>query len=134
MAPRIDHPGNLQPPPPVTGEVLVVDDDAHVRAHIVDTLEAAGFNVTAAGSGEEALRLLEGRAVDLLLVDFAMPGMNGAEVIRAARQRHKTLKVLMVSGYSDSAAIDAAAGAVRVLRKPFDVAELTAAVTETIEA
>ncbi len=131
---RIDHPGNLAAPPPIFGDVLVVDDDAHVRAHIVDTLEAAGFTVTSVGSGEEALRLLDARTVDLLLVDFAMPGMNGAEVIRAARQRHKALKVLMVSGYSDSAAIEAAAGAVRVLRKPFDVAELTAAVTETIEA
>ncbi len=134
VAQRVEHPGNLEPPPPVTGEVLVVDDDAQVRAHIADTLEAAGFTVTSVANGEEALRALDARSVDLLLVDFAMPGMSGAEVIRAARQRHKALKVLMVSGYSDSAAIEAAAGTVRVLRKPFDVAELTAAVTETIEA
>ena len=132
-ATRIAHRDNLSPTP-TTGEVLVVDDDAHVRAHIAETLEAAGFAVTSVARGEEALQLLEGRAFDLLLVDYAMPGMNGAQVIAAARQRHKALKVLIVSGYSDSAAIEAAAGAVRVLRKPFDVAELTAAVTETIAA
>jgi signal transduction histidine kinase len=130
--PLIAHPRNGDPDPAPRGAVLVADDDAFVRAHIVDTLEAAGFSVLAASGAEEALKLLAARPVDLLVADFAMPGMNGAELIRAARGRQKSLRALIVSGYSDSAAIDAAAGDVRVLRKPFDVATLVNAVSEAI--
>ena len=57
-----------------------------------------------------------------------MPGMNGAEVARAAQERQPGIKVLMVSGYADSAAVEAALGSARLLRKPFDLAELGAAV------
>ena len=57
-----------------------------------------------------------------------MPGMNGAEVARAAQERQPGIKVLMVSGYADSDAVEAALGSARQLRKPFDLAELGAAV------
>ncbi|MDX2233252.1 MAG: response regulator [Hyphomonadaceae bacterium] len=130
-APLIAHPGNDDPPPGPRARVLVVDDDAFVRAHIVDTLEAAGFAVIDAPDATAALALLDAQRFDVLVADFAMPGMNGAELIRAARNRHPTLRALIVSGYSDSAAIAAAAGDVRVLRKPFDVDALVDAVNET---
>lgn len=112
--------------------VLVVDDDAQVRAHIVETLQAAGYDVRAAADGAAALAALDDRRADLMVVDFAMPGMNGAELVQAARARRPGQKAIIVTGYADSAALEAAAGDVRVLRKPFDVAALANAVDEAL--
>jgi signal transduction histidine kinase/CheY-like chemotaxis protein len=131
---------NSQSPPTVPGarpreqtRVLIVDDDRLVRRLMTDGLRSLQYQVTAVESGEQALATLDGgERFDLLLVDFAMPGMNGAEVARAAQNRQPDIKVLMVSGYADSAAVEAALGSARLLRKPFDVAELGAAVAETL--
>ncbi|HEY7639633.1 MAG TPA: response regulator [Steroidobacteraceae bacterium] len=112
--------------------VLVVDDDRLVRRLMSDGLKSLQYQVTTAENGEQALAAMEGTRFDLLLVDFAMPGMNGADVARAAQNRQPGLKVLMVSGYADSAAVEAALGNARLLRKPFDLAELGAAVAETL--
>jgi CheY-like chemotaxis protein len=112
--------------------VLIVDDDRLVRRFMSDSLRSLQYQVTEAESGEQALAAMEGTRFDLLLVDFAMPGMNGADVAREAQNRQPGLKVLMVSGYADSAAVEAALGNARLLRKPFDLAELGAAVAETL--
>jgi CheY-like chemotaxis protein len=71
---------------------------------------------------------LKETAFDLLIVDFAMPGMNGAEVARVARGLQPALRILIVSGYADSTALQAAVGDAPQLRKPFDTAELQTAV------
>ena len=108
--------------------VLVVDDDKLVRRFMSDSLRSLEYHVTDAENGAQATGDPGARALRLLLVDFAMPGMNGAEVARAAQERQPGIKVLMVSGYADSAAVEAALGTARLLRKPFDLAELGAAV------
>lgn len=77
--------------------------------------------------------LLDAHHVDLLLADFAMPGMNGAELAQAAQMKQPGLPVLIVSGYSNSAAVEAVLGSARQLRKPFDMAELGAAVAEILQ-
>jgi signal transduction histidine kinase/CheY-like chemotaxis protein len=112
--------------------VLVVDDDKLVRRFMSESLRSLEYHVTEAENGAQGLATLERERFDLLLVDFAMPGMNGAEVARAAQERQAGIKVLIVSGYADSAAIEAALGTARLLRKPFDLAELGAAVAETL--
>jgi CheY-like chemotaxis protein len=64
-----------------------------------------------------------------MLVDFAMPGMNGAEVAKAARARRGDLPIIVASGYADTEALDAAVnGPARMLYKPFSLAELAQAV------
>jgi CheY-like chemotaxis protein len=103
-----------------------------VRRFIADSLRGLGYRVVDAASGTAALSLMETNRFDLLLVDFAMPGMNGVELARAAREKQSHLKVLMVSGYADSAAIDAAPAVARLLRKPFDLSELSTAVDEML--
>ena len=109
--------------------VLVVDDDPDVRRVLVDALDALGYLVVEAEDGPIGLEMIDAQCPDLLLVDFAMPGMNGAEVARAARVRCPELPVLFVSGYSDTAAIEDAAGPdAPVLRKPFRVGDLQAMV------
>jgi signal transduction histidine kinase len=112
--------------------VLIVDDDRLVRRFMSDSLRSLQYHVTEAESGAQALATMERESFDLLLVDFAMPGMNGADTARAAQERQPGIKVLMVSGYADSAAVEAALGTARQLRKPFDLAELGAAVAETL--
>jgi signal transduction histidine kinase/CheY-like chemotaxis protein len=114
--------------------VLVVDDDKLVRRFMTESLRSLRYQVIDAESGAQALEILETTRVDLLLVDFAMPGMNGAEVARAAQGKQPGLPVLVVSGYADSAAVEAALGAARHLRKPFDLAELGAAVADTLKS
>jgi signal transduction histidine kinase/CheY-like chemotaxis protein len=133
------NPGAQSPPTvPLTrferqASILVVDDDSQVRRYMVDSLRDFHYRVTHAANGAAALELLRTERVNLLIVDFAMPGMNGAEVARAARAIYPDLRVLMVSGYADSAAIEAAIGPQRLLRKPFNVGELSAAVANVLQ-
>jgi signal transduction histidine kinase/CheY-like chemotaxis protein len=112
--------------------VLVVDDDKLVRRFMSESLRSLQYHVTEAEGGAQALAIMESQRFDLLVVDFAMPGMNGAEAARTAQERQPGIKVLMVSGYADSAVVEAALGTARQLRKPFDLAELGAAVAETL--
>jgi CheY-like chemotaxis protein len=139
-APRPTSPAARIPPAPTVpapksalARVLVVDDDRLVRRFMCDSLRSLGYDITEAANGTAALALLhEGLRVDLLLVDFAMPGMNGAEVARAARNISPDIRVLVVSGYADSAALEAALGTTQQLRKPFDQSELGAAVAAAL--
>ena len=137
--PTVRTDDDSQSPPTVPGarsrdqmHVLIVDDDRLVRRFMSDSLRSLQYQVTAVENGEQAIASLERERFDLLLVDFAMPGMNGADVAREAQNRQPDIKVLMVSGHADSAVVEAALGSARLLRKPFDLAELGAAVAETL--
>jgi len=103
-------------------KVLVVDDDPDVRRFMVDALSSLGHDVLEAGDGAQALRRLS-EGPDLAVIDFAMPGMNGAALAQAIRERRPALPIVFVSGYADSAALDAFDDCA-VLRKPFRVDEL----------
>ena len=113
-------------------QVLVIDDDDGVRAVIVDALRSAGFVVIEASDGESGLALLDRTSPAAAVIDFLMPGMNGAEVARVAQQRRPGLPIVFVSGYSDTVALDGIAGAV-VLRKPFDMAGLDRALASVLQ-
>jgi signal transduction histidine kinase len=111
--------------PAAGAQVLVVDDDDQVRALLVETLTMLGYRVTPADGGQAALTALKARRPDLMLVDFAMPQMNGAQVADQARRVWPDLPIVFASGHADTAAIQAAVGAdARILRKPFDMDEL----------
>ena len=113
--------------------VLVIDDDADVRRFLADSLDTLGYRVTAAEDGHTGLRALESVAPDVMVVDFAMPGLNGAEVAKAAWARLPRLPIVFASGYADTAAIEEVAGPdTPVLRKPFRIDELKAAVAEAL--
>jgi CheY-like chemotaxis protein len=113
--------------------ILVIDDDSDVRAFLADSLEGLGHAVVAAEGGEEGLSLLAEKAPDLALIDYAMPGMNGAEVARAARRARPDLPIVFVTGFAETDQLVGALGPdVTVLRKPFTLAQLTAAVAENL--
>jgi CheY-like chemotaxis protein/two-component sensor histidine kinase len=111
--------------PAAGGTVLVCDDDPLVCELVVRCLQDGGYAAVVAEGGAAALAVLDaGRPVDALVVDFAMPEMNGAAVARAARERRPGLPALLITGHADQAAIEAEAGGLPILRKPFKQAEL----------
>jgi signal transduction histidine kinase len=116
----------------VATRILVVDDDHQVRRFIAESLRTLGFSVTDVATGEAGLTALRAAAFDLLVADFAMPGMNGAELVREACRIRPELRALIVSGYANSAELDSVLGEARMLRKPFAVAELSAAVAQAL--
>ena len=104
--------------------ILVVEDDNEVRGMLVDSLKLLGYVVTEAHDGKTGLGRLTDDRPDLLMVDFAMPGMNGIDVIAAARKVRDDLPVILATGYAD---VDISRLAVRrcsILRKPFQLDEL----------
>jgi signal transduction histidine kinase len=105
--------------------VLVVDDEDAVRALACEILELLGYRALAAASGEAALAMLETARPDLMLFDYAMPGMNGAELARLARLRLPETPIVFASGYADTAQVEAALGGEAIiLRKPFNMETL----------
>ena len=108
--------------------LLVVDDDDEVRAFLVCALEESGYAVSAAPDGSFALQLLREQDFDLILVDFALPGMTGAELVEQIREHRPRQKLLLISGYAGTAALQRAAGDVPIIAKPVAVNDLAAAV------
>ena len=108
-----------------SARVLVVDDDPDVRHFLGEALEALGFTVTEAEDGYAGLAELERSNPDLMILDFAMPGMNGAEVARRAQAHRPSIRIVFATGYADSEALEAVvSGSLPVLRKPFQIREL----------
>jgi CheY-like chemotaxis protein len=115
--------------------ILLVDDDSDVREVTSAMLRNLGHRVFEAGSGGAALDVLRREPnIDLMLVDFAMPGMSGAEVARRARSTRPSLVTLFITGFADRAAL-AGVGENRIIGKPFrheDLAQkIRAALTES---
>jgi PAS domain S-box-containing protein len=113
--------------PTVPGRLLLVDDDQMVRDAVAQQLEQAGYSVTVAQDGPQALAMLdEGLAVDVLVCDLSMPGMGGVAVIREAQIRRPGLPAVMLTGYvGDATALPAEGATFALLRKPAPIAELT---------
>ncbi|THD71163.1 response regulator [Phenylobacterium sp.] len=102
--------------------VLVVDDEDAVRSLACQTLELLGYRVLEADSGAKALDMLETVCPDLMLFDYAMPIMNGAELARLARVRCPGVPIVFASGYADTDQVEAALGGeATILRKPFNM-------------
>lgn len=114
--------------------ILVVDDETTIRKTLGLALTSKGYSVLSAGSGTEALLLLEGNEIDLALLDMCMPGMSGYEVLKEIRKGHSALElpVLMLTATDESEAMISAlkSGANDYLIKPCN-REILAARIET---
>ncbi len=111
--------------------ILLCDDDDDVRGFIGEFLGSVGYTIHEANGSEAALGILEQSAeIDLLIVDYAMPGMNGLETIRQARQRRPGLRPLLITGYAG--AVGGGIVGIPLLRKPFAPSELARMVAEIL--
>ena len=124
------------PDRPVTGRVLVVDDEAIIRDLARTALENAGFSVLEARDGLEAVQCFEekGASIDLVFLDMTMPRMGGAEAFRRIRDLSPTVRVLLTSGFTQKESLDSLADLPPdgFLQKPFRVRELITKVRELL--
>jgi len=104
--------------------VLVVEDEATVRSMVVELLRDMGFQIMQAASGTEAMALLSGALhFDLLITDVGLPGPNGRQVADMARERLPSIRVLLMTGYAERAAMSEQSllgQDMELLVKPFD--------------
>lgn len=99
--------------------ILLVDDDSAVREVTASILRGLGYVVIEVASGGGALDLLDRDAqIDLVILDFAMPGMNGMEVARQMRAKVPSRPILFITGYADTSALGDI-GETQIVRKPF---------------
>jgi CheY-like chemotaxis protein len=120
--------------------ILVIDDDAAVRAAMQLLLQAEGFEVVTAPDGSAGAKHAADNDIDLVIVDIFMPGMDGIETIRALRSRQPSLPIIAVSGFMckadaewpDYLSVAKKFGAVTSLPKPFRSYELLHAVRQSL--
>ena len=116
--------------------ILIVDDEELVRLVMRSVLHGAGFQVTEAADGEDALRALmqAGQSFDVVLLDLRMPRLSGPETLRRIREQAPATKVVMLSGGIPDGELETCIGQgdVRFLPKPFANDELIQAVQEAL--
>ena len=108
-----------------SGVILVCDDDLAVLTFVCKALRARGYQVLSTTSGRRAITMLnENEEIDLLLVDYTMPEMNGEAVIREVNASHPWVPILLMTGNADPEAIQIDLPGVAMLLKPFNQEEL----------
>ncbi len=115
-------------------KVLIVDDDDDIRLILTEGLVAAGYEVSQAGSGTVGLDMMARSLPDVLLTDYSMPLMSGAELVKRARARGFDMPVIFATGYADTAALnDAIDFKPHILAKPFSLEALMQAIEIAVE-
>src|SRR5438552_17175626 len=117
------------------GRILIVDDEANARTALADLLRDEGYSVETAADGFKALPKLEELAPDLLLTDLKMPGMDGIELMRKARERDPEIVAVVMTAYGavDTAVAAMRQGAADYLTKPINVDELVIVIDRALE-
>ncbi len=116
-------------------KILVVDDDQDLRENLVEVLSDAGFELTAAENGEQALELLAEAEFDLVLLDLIMPIMGGMEVLPQIKRTYPKVNIIMLTAFStvDSAVEAMRKGADEYISKPIRIADLLVVVRRVLE-
>jgi len=114
--------------------ILIIDDESEIRESLETLLELEGYRVDAAESGEDGLARIAGQPFDLVLLDPALPGKNGLEVLAEIRERDPQLAVIMITAYGtvENAVNAMQAGAANFIQKPWDNEKLLADVRAVI--
>jgi PAS domain S-box-containing protein len=117
----------------IHAKVLIIDDDPDVRRFLTDSLDALGYAVIEAHDGASGLTTLVNSVPDVMIVDYAMPGMTGAEVASKARSMRPNMPIVFASGYAETTALENVLdGNTQILRKPFRVGELQDALNKAL--
>lgn len=115
--------------------ILVVDDEHLIRWSLEQNLKKQGYDVTVAGSGEDALRILQEETPDLVLLDIQLPGINGLEVLEKIKELEDDVVVIMVTalGVLETAVKAMRLGAHDYINKPFNLDELAIVIKKALE-
>lgn len=118
-------------------KILIVDDYAVTQRMLGHILSRGGYEVFSAMNGLEALSILENTAVDLMILDIAMPGMDGLTLLRKLRENqafdHVPILMLTASGQDEDRALAEDAGATGFLNKPIGSSELLAVIEKVLD-
>jgi DNA-binding response OmpR family regulator len=114
--------------------ILIADDDADIRANFSDILSDRGYVVDVAPDGHAALARIKERQYDVAILDFKMPGMDGATLYTSVKKMYPELVAIMVTAYagSDGAQRALDAGVAHVLRKPVEMSQLLERVEDVL--
>lgn len=115
--------------------VLIVDDDKEFLTTIAERLGMREFNVTTVTEGKLAIKAAKKDHFDVAIVDMKMPGMDGMELLKILKKRHKFLEVIILTGYVsiDSAVEATKLGAYSYMEKPYDFEKLLARLRQAYE-
>lgn len=121
-------------PPQRQSTILVIDDDQDVRLILVELLQSLGYRVIEASDGPTGIAAAErDPPPDLAIVDYALPGLNGGQVVSELLQRRPNLPVVFATGYNGPDALDPRWRHLPILHKPFRIAELARTVAAALE-
>ena len=114
--------------------ILIVDDEETIRLALRKFLRSRGYEVEIAGSGDQALQILDKQTFSLMLCDVRMPGMTGVQVVPRARDRDPDIAIIMLTAVNDAATATEvlSAGASDYLMKPVELADLQQAVDRAL--
>jgi len=142
--PEVEQPLNLPISAPATSvsfagsstpaSILVIDDEAAIRESLEVLLTLEGYSVRMANDGEQGLRILELENFDLVLLDLALPGQSGFELLPQIKERQPELPVIMITAYGtvDNVVEAVRAGAENFVQKPWDNEKLLADIRSAV--
>ena len=117
-----------------TLQLLLVDDEARFLSTTKILLEKRGADILTASNGPDALRIIDDKKVDVVILDVKMPGMDGVEVLRKIKKEHPFIEVIMLTGYAsvESAVEGLKLGAFDYVMKPCDIDDIWAKVKDAL--
>ncbi len=116
------------------GTILIVDDEAGPRESLRMILKPI-YDVCTAGDGQEAIRIINDKSIDLVTLDLKMPGLSGIDVLREIKKIQPDVEVIVITGYGtlNNAQEAIRFGAGDFISKPFNVADIIAIVSKSFE-
>ncbi len=120
----------------MNSRILIVDDEATIRASLVESLTREGYEISSAETGEEALAKCHSTSFDLVITDLKLPGVSGIEILQALRNQGNGTPVIMMTAYGD---VDTAVNAMRMgaydfIPKPFKLGVMKSQVRAALKA
>lgn len=106
--------------------ILVVDDEEALRTVLSSELTGAGYEVSSAADGDEAISIVQNKKFELILLDIKMPKVDGFEVLKFVKSNYPAIKIIMLTGFADlkNAIESKKQGAEDFVSKPYDLVDL----------